>query len=288
MRKYFNSTMLYVKNNWLSVFLHIIIPSILYTIFILPTSSFDFIIKNISTLEVHNAMDIFITINDGSKFSSWQYILFYISLIVVTLVAFGSYIGNIQNKMRYGKTVYGGFKGVFKRANETVFAAARAGIFLMAAMEFYALVMSIVIFVVIKATAIEWLRIFWVSLIGAGFIVAMMYGCGWVACALPNMTMRNEGLFKSVSRSMKMVSDKQLKIFGAFVVPLVISYIPILLCSAFDLFYDHMVLTVVRYIINFVFYAFSFSYYIVLMYVIFFDINEIEREDLNLENKWRL
>ncbi len=280
--------MIYIKNNWLSVLLHIIVPAILYTAFILPTSSFEYIVKNISTMEVKNAMDIFITINDGSKFSSWQYILSYVSLIVITLVVFGSYIGNIQNKMRYGKTVYSGFKGVFKRANETLFASIRAGIFLMAAMELYALIMSVVIFVVIKATAIEWLRIFWVSLIGAALIVAMFYGCAWVSCALPNMTMRNEGLFKSVGRSMKMVGDKQVKIFGAFIVPLVISYVPLLVCSACDIFFDHLVLTIVKYIVIFVFYVFSFAYYIVLMYVVFFDINEIEREDLNLENKWRL
>ena len=280
--------MIYIKNNWLSVLLHIIVPAILYTAFILPTSSFEYIVKNISTLDVRNAMDVFITINDGSKFSSWQYILSYVSLIVVTLVVFGSYIGNIQNKMRYGKTVYGGFKGVFKRANETLFAAIRAGIFLMAAMELYALIMSVVIFVVIKTTTIEWLRIFWVSLIGAGLIVAMFYGCAWVSCALPNMTMRNEGLFKSVGRSMKMVGDKQIKIFGAFIVPLVISYVPLLVCSACDIFFDHLVLTIVKYIVICAFYVFSFAYYIVLMYVVFFDINEIEREDLNLENKWRL
>ncbi len=288
MSKYFNSTMTYIKNNWISVLLHIIVPSILYTIFILPTSSFDYIVKNISTLDVKNAMDIFITINDGSRFSSWEYIVFYVLTAVLTIVVFGSYIGNIQNKMRYGKTIYGGFKGVFKRVNETLFAAVRAGILLMAAMELYALIMSVVIFCVIKVTAVEWLRIFWVSLIGAAFIVLMFYGCGWIACALPNMTMRNEGMFRSIGRSMKMVGDKQIKVFGAFIVPLIISYIPLLVCSACDIFYDHIVLTIVKYIVIFAFYVFSFAYYVVLMYVVFFDINEIEREDLNMENKWRL
>lgn len=288
MRKYFIQTYQYAKTNWVSVLLHILIPAILYTIFINPTSSFDYIMTNIKELDVQHAYQIFVTINDGSRWSSWEYILFYFLIAVATLIIFSSFIGNVQNKMRYGKTIYEGFGGVFKRTNENFFATLRAGIMLIAAMEVYALIMSVVIYFIIKVTAIAAVRIVLVSLIGGGIIVAMFYGAAWIACALPNMTMRNEGLFKSIKRSMSMVKDKQIKIFGNFVLPIIISFIPLLVCSAFDVAFDHVILTIVKYVCIFLFYVFSFAYYIILMYVIFFDVNEIEREDLNLQNKWRI
>ena len=288
MRKYFVQTYEYAKRNWVSVLLHVLIPAILYTIFINPTSSFDYIMTNIKELDAQHAYQIFVTINDGSKWASWEYILFYFLIAVATLVVCASFIGNIQNKMRYGKTVYEGFWGVFKRTNETFFAALRAGIALILSMEVFALIMSVVIFFIIKVTSIAALRIILVCLIGGGIIVAMFYGAAWVSCVIPNMTMRNEGLFKSIKRSMSMVKEKQIQIFGNFVIPIVVCFIPLLAIAGFDIVYDHVVLTIVRYAFIFLFYLFSFAYYIIVMYVIFFDINEIEREDLNEQNKWRI
>jgi len=266
----------------------VLFPALLYAYFINPTSSFDYIMENISILNAEHAHEIFVTINDGSKWSSWQYIVFYVLVASITLIVFSSFIGNIQNKMRYGKTVYGGFKGVFKRTNETLFATVRVAILLVAAMELFALMMSVVLFFAIKITSIAAIRIIIVVLIGAILIAAMFYGASWISLALPNMTLRNEGLFKSISRSMTMVKEKQMKLFVSYIIPLVISYIPLLLFSGLDIAYDNVVLTIVRYIYTFVFYLFSFAYYIILMYVAFFDINEIEREDLNQVNKWRL
>ena len=288
MRKYFVQTYEYAKTNWVSVLLHILIPAILYTIFINPTSSFDYIMTNIKELDVQHAYQIFLTINDGSRWASWEYVLFYFLMAVATLIVFSSFIGNIQNKMRYGKTVYEGFSGVFKRTNENFFATLRAGIALVLAMEVFALVMSVVIYFIIKVTSIAALRIILVSIIGGGLIIAMFYGAAWVACVIPNMTMRNEGVFKSIKRSMTMVKEKQIKIFGNFVIPIIVCMIPLLVLSGFDIVYDHIVLTIVRYVFIFLFYIFSFAYYIIVMYVIFFDVNEIEREDLNAQNKWRI
>ena len=288
MRKYFKSTIDYIKANWLSVLLHVLIPTALYTYFINPTSSFDYIMENIKTLNPDRAIDVFLRINDSSYWSNWQYIVFYVVVLIGTLVVFSSFIGNIQNKMRYGKTIYPGFMGVLKRTNENFFATIRAGIMLIIAMEFFALVMSLIIYFAIKVTSIAALRIIIVCFIAAIIIALMFYGLAWVSCALPNMTMRNEGIFKSISRSMEMVGKKQIKIFLSLFIPIVVSYIPLIVCSAFDIVYDHLILTIIRYIVKFGFYLFSFAYYIILMYVVFFDINEIEREDLNLENKWRL
>lgn len=288
MRKYFRMTFAYMKTNWVSVLLHALFPALLYAYFINPTSSFDYIMTEISTLDPARAIDVFATINDGSKWSNWQYIVFYLVVLFGTLVVFSSFIGNIQNRMRYGKTIYPGISGVFKRTNENIFATIRAGIFLVASMELFALVMSVIIYCVIKMTAIAALRIILVCLFAAILIIGLFYGCAWLSCALPNMTLRNEGLFKSISRSMVMVKEKQIKVFLCFIIPIIISYIPLLVCAAFDIVYDHLVLSIVRYIVIFVFYLFSFAYYIILMYVVFFDVNEIEREDLNEENKWRL
>ena len=288
MRKYFRMTFSYMKTNWVSVLLHVLFPAALYTYFINPTSSFDYIMTNIKTLDPARAIDVFTTINDGSNWNSWQHVVFYVVVLVGTLIVFSSFIGNIQNRMRYGRTIYPGVMGVFKRTNENIFATIRAGLFLIVSMEFFALVMSVIIYAVIKVTSIAALRIILLCGIAVIIIAGMFYGCAWVSCSLPNMTMRNEGLFKSISRSMVMVREKQIKVFLCFLIPIVISYIPLVVCSAFDIVYDHLVLSIIRYIVIFAFYIFSFAYYIILMYVVFFDVNEIEREDLNEENKWRV
>ena len=288
MKKYFNLTLDYYKRNWVSVILHVIFVALIYTYFISPTSSFEYIMKNIETLDVLHAWEIFAQINDGSKWTSWQYIVFYFLVIAITIIVFSSFIGNIQNKMRYGKTIYNGIGGVFRRTNENLFATLRAGIVLIISMEFFALLMSAVIYFAIKVSSLAAVRIILVCLLGVIIIGLMFYGVAWISCALPNMTMRNEGVFVSIKRSMAMMKDKELKVFGLFIIPLIIAFIPMLICTGFDIVYDHIILTIFRYVCNFGFYMFAFSYYIILMYVIFFDVNEIEREDLNLENKWRL
>ena len=176
----------------------------------------------------------------------------------------------------------------YKRTNETIFATLRAVVLLVFAMEIFALLMSVFIFFAIKVTAIPALRIIIVCGTATIIIAGLFYACAWIACALPNMTMRNEGMFKSINRSMVMVKEKQLKVFACFIIPIVISYIPLILLSAFDIAYDHVILTIFKYFFVFLFYIFSFSYYIILLYVVFFDVNEIEREDLNMLNKWRI
>ncbi len=288
MSKYVKSTFTFVKNNWVSVFLHVLIPAVLYTIFVNPTSSFDYIMKEISTMDMNNIFDIFIRINDGSRWNSWQYVVFYFALIVITLTIFGSYIGKIQNKMKYGRPLYTGIKGVFKRTNENLWAAARAGIVMILFMELFAIAMSIVLFFAVKVTHIAALRIMIVLLAGLILIAGSFYGLAWVSCALPGMTMRRQGLFKAISESTRMVGNKSGIIYLDLILPLVITYIPVLVVSGFDVVYDHVILYIFKLVTSFIFYGINFMYFIPYMYCLFFDLNDIEREDLLSNSKWGL
>lgn len=288
MTKNVKRTFAYIKHNWLSVYVHALIVSIIFTIFVNPTSSFDYIVTEISNFKFENMLEIFVKINDGSKWGNWQYVITFFSIAVVSLIVFSSFIGQIQNKMRYGQPLYHGIKGIFKRTNEFLFATLRALITVAIAMEFFAVLMSLVLYFAVSVIHSTVAKIVVVLFFAVLLVTGYMYGLAWLSCVLPNMTMRNAGLFSSMKSSANMVKDKVNGVFLDFGLPLLLFYIPILTISGFDIVYNHVVLTIIRYVVNFAFYMFSFTYYIIYMYCLFFDLNEIEREDINEHSKWRI
>ncbi len=288
MTKNVKRTFSYIKHNWLSVYVHALIVSIIFTIFVNPTSSFDYIVTEIATLKFENVLEIFVIINDGSKWNNWQYVIMFFAIAVVSLIVFSSFIGQVQNKMRYGQPLYHGIKGILKRTNEFLFATLRALITVAFAMEVFAILMSLVLYFAVSVIHNTIAKIVVVLLFSILIVTGYMYGLAWFSCVLPNMTMRNTGLLSSIKSSVNMVKDKVNRIFLDLGLPLLLFYIPILIISGFDIVYNHVILTITRYIVNFAFYMFSFTYYITYMYCLFFDLNEIEREDLNEHSKWRI
>lgn len=286
--KYVKGTFKFIGDNYMSVLGHVIIPALIYTIFIIPTSSFDFIVTHFDTMEVTKFWDIFIVINDASKWYDWKYIVFFFTIMAFTIIIFSSYIGKVQATMKYGRPYYTGLKGVFKRTNEHMFTTIKIGVLVFFAMEIFAMSMSLLTTFVLKVTQLAWLRILLIMVFGFIGLSLAFYVLAWMICAVPNMTMRRIGLIKSAGMSTHMVASHITKIVGGILIPMIISYIPIMAFAALDLVFDNILLTIVKYLFNFLFYAFSFTYYITFMYIVFFDVNEIEREDLNLANKWRL
>lgn len=286
--KYVKGTFKFIWNNLMSVLAHVIIPAIIYTIFIIPTSSFDFIVTNFNNMNVTKFWEIFTIINDASKWYDWKYIIYFFTIMIFTLVIFSSYIGKVQATMKYGRPYYTGFKGIFKRTNEHLFTTIKAGILVFVAMELFAMMMSLLTSFVLKITPLAWLRIILIIAFGAIGLICTFYILAWIICTIPNMTMRRIGMIKSIGMSTHMVAPVFTKVLGGILIPMIISYLPIIGFAALDIVFDNIVLTISRYAFNFIFYIFSFTYYITFMYVVFFDVNEIEREDLNAVNKWRI
>ena len=288
MFKYAKGAFKFIKKNWKGVCSHALIPAIIYSIFILPTSAFDYIIAHLGDFNNANFWDIFTSINDSSQWNRWEYVVFIILLTISTIFIFSSYIGKIQNRMKYGKTVYPGFRGILKRTNENMFATIKSVIAVYIALEIYAFAMSVFMSLILMVTTQPAAVIVLILLVGGLSLVLAMYILAWFSCVLPNMTMRRQGLFRSIPESMRMVSNNIGKIFLNLIIPLIISYIPVIIFASLDIEFNHIALTIIRYVFNFIFFFFSFVYYITIMYVIFFDLNDIEREDLNQENKWRI
>ena len=64
MFKYAKGAFKFIKKNWKGVCSHALIPAIIYSIFILPTSAFDYIIAHLGDFNNANFWDIFTSIND--------------------------------------------------------------------------------------------------------------------------------------------------------------------------------------------------------------------------------
>lgn len=245
MFKYKNNALIFIKNNWQAVLSHALIPAIIYSIFILPTSAFDFIIAHLSDYQNANFWDIFSAINDSSQWSSWEYVVFLVLMVLSTIFIFSSYIGKTQNTMKYGRPVYTGFMGILKRTNENVFATVKSVIAVFLALEVFAFIMSVFIAIILMITTSKALRIILILICGAAGLITMMYILAWCSCVLPNMTLRRQGLFKSIPQSFRMVSNNVGKIFINLIVPMILSYIPVIVFAGLDIMYNHIVLTIV-------------------------------------------
>ena len=95
---------------------------------------------------------------------------------------------------------------------------------------------------------------------------------------VPNMTMKGFGLFKAFGHSVYSLNAKIFKVFGSILWIALIMSIPMILLILFPFKGANYLLA----LFSFLFYWMLASYIGALVYVVYFDVEELEREDLKL------
>lgn len=247
-----------------------LIPALLLGIFAQPFSMM-YVIVSIGKKEqtYTSFIEIFKKINYVDK--PWHYVL--ILFIMILSVLFVSLlVGSTQQKMRYGSYTAGMTRNFWGHINDNFFAILKYTVILFISLETVSVLLSTFLYTSIKLFSNALPACIISSVI---FAICELWFLSMTSLAIPNMTMKGYGIGKSLGMSVYGLSAKSFRVFFALLWIAVILSAPMILLIVFPFKYMKILLG----LFSVIFYWVIINYIIILMYVVYFDVEEIERED---------
>lgn len=285
--KYIKLTLQYCKNNWLGLLLYSIVPSILLTIFINPVSIVNYLMREDLFNNNYSWFKIFLSLvnlNQTPHYSGFEF-FGVIAFFVISAILMSSAVGRIQNVMRYGKKVYNGTTGFIRRVNDNLLSCVKSIFAFIVLLVAYHFLVALIIFTFAKvnsaALAYTLISLSLIFLITLFFVIVILS-----LALLPYMTMRGFSYFQALKYSVITISKKFWTIMLSVVVPIIVLLLPAVIVSLLNI--SENVRDIFMYIFILFFYLSVICYIIPLFYVMFFDIEEIERADLIKNKRWEV
>lgn len=273
MNIYSNSTLKYMGKNFLKSMGILFIPSVLLGIFLEPMSLLDIIVSIGRKEHTYNSfLGIFKKINGYAGFGRLVIILFIVLLTIVTVSIVSGY--NRQN-MRYGAMSGGKLKSVVSYLNDNFIPVLKYALFLFVSVEIVAVLLSTFMYTAVKMFANALPACIVLAVI---FLLLELYLVSISLLAIPNMTMKGYGLFKSLGQSVYELSAKSIKLFFSILWIILLLMLPTMFVIIFPFKNAKYLLAV----LSCIFYWVFISYLSVMTYVVYFDVEELEREDLKV------
>ena len=169
----------------------------------------------------------------------------------------------------------GKLRNIGEYLNDHFLPVAKYALFIFVSMELVAILLSTFLY-----TAV---RMFKNALpvcvvLSALFLLIELYLIALSLLSIPNMTMKGYGLFKSLAQSIHSLSAKSFKLFFAMLWMLILVMLPTLFIIIFPFKGAGYVLK----ILSCAFYWVILSYLCALTYTVYFEVEELEREDLKV------
>ena len=268
---YSKMTLDYMRHNFLKSMAALFIPAVLMGLVIDPLSILD-IIVSIGRKEntYNNFIDIFSKLNDFTGVGRLVLILF---LLLVTVIFVSVTSGYNRQRMRYGND--GKLKNIGEYLNDHFLPVAKYALFIFVSLEIVAILLSTFLYTAIKVlkNALPACII-----LSALFLLLELYLITLSLLAIPNMTMKGYGLFKSLAQSVNSLSAKSIKLFFAMLWVIILLMLP----TALIIIFPFQNMKYVLKIFSCIFYWVLISYLSVMTYIVYFDVEELEREDLKV------
>lgn len=268
--KFIKLTALYIKKRIFHILPYVVIPAIFLSLFTKPTNVFDFF------LEIKNAprmsfATILFTVTEISWGAIWKLAL----VSFVSSISIASLGGLIEKDMRLGQLTH---RRIIKNANNNFIPILFTMIVFLTLLGIYGIVTASFIFL--------WSRVFNSITLMAVFIIVtavilallLVIVYAFIMLLVPHLIITGSRLHTAFLDSISHSKNHIFKLLTALILPPIPVAILFYLQSAF--FYTRW-----RYLLNFVVYAMLLIYYFVLLFVAYFDIFQIERNDTN--EKWR-
>lgn len=261
----------YMRHNFLKSMAVLFIPALLLGILLDPLSMLDIIVSIGRKENTYNSfIDIFKKLNDFTGVGRLFLILF---ALLITIVFVSVTSGYNRQRMRYGKD--GKLTNIGEFLNDHFLPVTKYALFIFVSMEAVAILLSTFLY-----TAIKLLKNALPAciILSALFLLIELYLVALSLLAIPNMTMKGYGLFKSLAQSATSLSAKSIKVFFAMLWLIVLLMLP----TAFIIIFPFENMKYVLKALSCVFYWVMISYLSVMTYVVYFEVEELEREDLKL------
>ena len=271
--RYSNMTLGYVRQNFLKSMGIMFIPAVLLGILLNPLSIVEIIVSIGKKQGTYNTfLDIFAKINGYT--SARRFILIIISIVFSTVIL-SLLSGLIRQKMRYGLDSKGKWSMIGSHLNDNFLPVLKYLLMVFVSLEVLAILLSTFLYTTIKVfkNALPMCLI-----LAFVFILIELLFLSMSLLTVPNMTMKGYGLFKAFGHSVYSLSAKIFKVFGSIIWLVLLMSLPLIFLILFPFKGAHYLLL----LFSFLFYWVLASYISVLVYVVYFDVEELEREDLKL------
>lgn len=262
--KYIKLTLQYMYHNIWYVLLFAIVPSLLLGFLTNPASNMEFI-RDFTNL--HTFTEIFSTMSELNL----KNFLIALPVFPILLVIFSAASGIISKHMRRGIFNFNKF---FRSVNNNILYTLVVGFSLLLAFELVALLNA--------SFATLWIRIFENGRVGLTLSIVTMC-VTWVILLLfaavsllwlPTMSVTGLNPAKALSESFRSLKGNIWKVLIAIVLPLLIYFAICAPLSYFVVPGRHIIYTIV--------YMFMLPYALILMFSVYCEVNDIDREDLRV------
>ncbi|MDE7337541.1 MAG: hypothetical protein K2N32_05435 [Clostridia bacterium] len=268
---YSRSALGYMRHNFLKSMAPLFIPALLMGILLDPLSMLDIVVSIGRKENTYNSfIDIFKKLNDFTGIGRLFLILF---ALLITIVFVSVTSGYNRQRMRYGKDAK--LTNIGEFLNDHFLPVAKYALFIFVSMEIVAILLSTFLYTAIKTlkNALPACII-----LSALFLLIELYLIALSLLSIPNMTMKGYGLFKSLAQSATSLSAKSFKLFFAILWLMALLMLP----TVFIIIFPFENMKYVLKALSCLFYWVMISYMSVITYIVYFDVEELEREDLKL------
>jgi len=270
---YSRMTLAYMGRNFLKSMGLMLIPTLIFGIFIQPLSMLEVIVSIGRKEQTYNSfLEIFKKINGFDHM--WKFVFLAIALLLA-LVIISLESGYNRQNMRYGSVSRGIWKNAWTYLNDNFLSVFKYSIVILISLEVVAILMSTFLYTTIKLFRNALPMCIIVALL---FILLEIYFIAVTILAIPNMTMKGFGLFKAIGQSIYSLSAKSIKLFFSVLWVAALLVLPMIFLIIFPFNGVKYLLAV----FSVLFYWIMISYSCALTYVVYFDVEELEREDLKV------
>ena len=272
---YLKSTFRYLKEHFLRMFAYCILPALVLGLVSSPVT----LVKLLMRAQLDQTVSFSEIFLNGTDLNKPYKLGIMILAFLLYVFCAAACVGSIQHKMRYGYFYKFNSHNLFKLINNNFLPVAKGMLAFMVLMELLGIVTTVFVFFWSKVVAIKEVTIVLCVLTVIVFVGLFLFCASMLVLTIPNMTMRGFGFFKSLKLSWTAVLKKAKHVLPSVTLPAVIAYIPLIVVNAFHI-------NVLTQILDVLFYLFALMYYHVFMYVVFFDIEDVEVADINENNYW--
>ncbi|MGN0771898.1 MAG: hypothetical protein ACI4MI_04875 [Christensenellales bacterium] len=277
--RYLKLTYSFLKHNALKMFLYALAPALLYPLVYNPASIFNFLLSSSET-DMHGFVEMYMAIN---SINGPGWIFAFLAALLVGGVSLGAMAGSIQRRMRYGVEYRNSLGNFWNKVNSFFLPIIMITLELTVIMQIFALLLSIICFIWLKIGS----HVAFVVLTVITTLVllfALLFVISMFITTFPNMTIKGFGAIKSLSISVGETLSHIFSIMFSIALPFVGLVIPVMLVNLLHFTGSGLI----KYIVNVLYYLAIFMIGLPLVYTIFFDINDMEREDIATYKEWGL
>lgn len=264
--KYIKLAFQYAKGrNFWKLALITVIPSLLFS-FIASFSNVAKFFINFFDYDLKSFNAIFKELTD----LTWGNLLLMILSLIIIAVIVSIFIGTMQRHMRTGKFAV---KNIFKRINENFLPTVLSLVLTYILIFIFGFFVSLFVTFWFAVTKIKLATLILSAFFALVIFIFMVYLMALFSLSAPFMVTTGSSVFSSASSSIRNARHHIKDIFVAIILPL----LPLFALEYAVALLDFKPISV---LVDTLFFSFLMSYYPVLIFVTYYDIQQLDREDL--------